>query len=342
MSDALKSYCGALRHVLFPAGFLPEWLVIEGSVITLTLPFAAERSARELIASDRQLKAYTWRIQVKVEALPRATAAKAVSARNVIAVASGKGGVGKSSVTLNLAGALARMGMQVGILDADIFGPSVPTMLGNKGAKPEFNEQNKMTPLRVKCEHAGELQVNSLGYLAEPDDATVWRGPMASRALEQLCFDTRWQNLDYLLIDMPPGTGDIQLTLAQKLPVTGAVVVTTPQDVALDDARKGIAMFRKVGVPVLGLIENMSFYTCSACGHTDYIFGQNGGAELAERYQLPVLGQWPLFPPLREQLDAGRLFVQSSPDHAVSQHIMRSAEALTANAWLLLSPHALD
>lgn len=342
MSNELKAYCQQLRHPLFPAGLLAEWLNIQGAVIELTLPFPAEQAAMEMVSQDSQLKAYTWRISVKVEALPRATAAKAISARNVIAVSSGKGGVGKSSVTVNLAGALARSGVTVGVLDADVFGPSIPTMLGNRTAKPEFNEQNKMTPIRVKGEFAGELQVNSLGYLADADDATVWRGPMASRALEQLCFDTRWHNLDYLLIDMPPGTGDIQLTLAQKLPVTGAVIVTTPQDVALDDARKGIAMFRKVGVPVLGLIENMSFYQCSACGHKDFIFGQDGGKALAERYQLPVLGQWPLYPALREQLDAGRLFVQSNPKHPVSEQIMRSAEALAANAWLLLSPHAID
>lgn len=342
MSNELKAYCQQLRHPLFPAGFASDWLSIEGSVIELTLPFPAERAAIEMINEDTQLKAYTWRISVKVEALPRATAAKAISARNVIAVSSGKGGVGKSSVTVNLAGALARSGVRVGILDADVFGPSMPTMLGNPTAKPEFNEQNRMSPILVPGELGGEIQVNSLGYLADPDDATVWRGPMASRALEQLCFDTRWQNLDYLLIDMPPGTGDIQLTLAQKLPVTGAVIVTTPQDVALDDARKGIAMFRKVGVPVLGLIENMSFYQCSHCGEKDYIFGQDGGKALAARYQLPVLGQWPLFSELREQLDAGRLMVQSKPQHPVSDVIMRSAEGLAANAWLLLSPHATD
>lgn len=342
MSNELKAYCQQLRHPLFPAGFASDWLSIEGSVIELTLPFPAERAAIEMINEDTQLKAYTWRISVKVEALPRATAAKAISARNVIAVSSGKGGVGKSSVTVNLAGALARSGVRVGILDADVFGPSIPTMLGNPTAKPEFNEQNRMSPILVPGELGGEIQVNSLGYLADPDDATVWRGPMASRALEQLCFDTRWQNLDYLLIDMPPGTGDIQLTLAQKLPVTGAVIVTTPQDVALDDARKGIAMFRKVGVPVLGLIENMSFYQCSHCGEKDYIFGQDGGKALAARYQLPVLGQWPLFSELREQLDAGRLMVQSKPQHPVSDVIMRSAEGLAANAWLLLSPHATD
>ncbi|RUO44068.1 iron-sulfur cluster carrier protein ApbC [Aliidiomarina taiwanensis] len=335
MTDSLLHYCQTLRSDTFVHGFLPEWIQVRGPVIELTLPFYAETEARKLIATDDFLNAYTWHIHGKVEALPRKTDAKAVSSRNIIAVTSGKGGVGKSSVTVSLALALQASGARVGILDADIFGPSIPTMLGNKQAKPEFTEDKKMLPI----ERFG-LQVNSLGYLTDEEDATVWRGPMASRALEQLCFDTRWHNLDYLLIDMPPGTGDIQLTLAQKLPVTGAVIVTTPQEVALADAQKGIAMFRKVGVPVFGLVENMSYYSCGACQHKDYIFGRDGGKNLAERHSIPLLGEWPLVTDMREHLDAGTPLVQSSPEHPVSQEIITTAERMAANAWQLSSPNA--
>lgn len=335
MTDSLLSYCQTLRSDTFVHGFLPEWIQVRGPVIDLTLPFYAAAEARKLIATDAFLSAYTWHIHGKVEALPRKTETKAVSSRNIIAVTSGKGGVGKSSVTVNLALALQASGARVGILDADIFGPSIPTMLGNKQAQPEFTEDKKMQPI----ERFG-LQVNSLGYLTDEDDATVWRGPMASRALEQLCFDTRWHNLDYLLIDMPPGTGDIQLTLAQKLPVTGAVIVTTPQEVALADAQKGIAMFRKVGVPVFGLVENMSYYSCGACQHKDYIFGRDGGKNLAERHSIPLLGEWPLVTDMREQLDAGTPLVQSAPEHPVSQQIIATAERMAANAWQLSSPNA--
>ena len=335
MTDSLYTYCQALRSDTFVHGFLPEWSQVRGPVIDLTLPFYGATEARKLIASDTYLSAYTWHIHGKVEALPRKTDAKAVSSRNIIAITSGKGGVGKSSVTVNLALALQASGARVGILDADIFGPSIPTMLGNKHVKPEFTEDKKMLP--IEC---FGLQVNSLGYLTEQDDATVWRGPMASRALEQLCFDTRWHNLDYLLIDMPPGTGDIQLTLAQKLPVAGAVIVTTPQEVALADAQKGIAMFRKVGVPVFGLVENMSYYSCGACQHKDYIFGRDGGKNLAQRQGIPLLGEWPLVTRMREQLDAGTPIVQAEPDHPVSQQIITTAERMVANAWQLSSPNA--
>lgn len=335
MTDSLYEYCQTLRSDIFVHGFLPSWLNIRGPQIHLTLPFPAEREARRLIAQDPLLTPYGWDIRIKVAALPRKANTKAISSRNVIAVASGKGGVGKSSVTVNLALALQAMGARVGILDADIFGPSLPTMLGNKRSQPEFTEHKKMLPI----EQYG-LQVNSLGYLTDANDATVWRGPMASRALEQLCFDTQWHNLDYLFIDMPPGTGDIQLTLAQKIPVTGALIVSTPQEVALADARKGIAMFRKVGVPVFGLIENMSYYQCGACQERDYIFGQHGGKNLAATYQLPLLGEWPLTRLMREQLDAGVPLIQSHPEHFMSDMIRASAESLVANAWLLSATEA--
>lgn len=337
MSDSLLEYCSQIRSDIFVQGFLPNWLKINGPVVDLNLPFAAKQAAKKIIDKDPLLAPYQWHIKTHVEALPRKSNTKAISCRNVIAVASGKGGVGKSSVTVNLALALQASGARVGVLDADIFGPSLPTMMGNPQEKPIFTEQNKMLPI----ERYG-LQLNSLGYLTAPDDATVWRGPMASRALEQLCFDTRWNNLDYLLIDMPPGTGDIQLTLAQKLPVTGAVIVSTPQQVAIADAIKGIAMFRKVDVPVFGLIENMSYFQCENCTHKAYIFGQGGGLKLAQDVQVPFLGEWPLVTQMRETLDAGQPLVYIEPEHPMSEVIRCSAESLAANAWLLSSPQAQE
>lgn len=220
--------------------------------------------------------------------------------KQVILVASGKGGVGKSTTAVNLACALALDGAEVGLLDADIYGPSIPTMLGVAGEKITSPDNKFMQP---KFAHGVHLQ--SIGFLVDEEQASVWRGPMASKALLQLLNETLWPELDYLIVDMPPGTGDIQLTMAQKLPVTGAVIVTTPQDVALADAKKAISMFRQVKIPILGLIENMSFYQCSHCGEKDDVFGTRGGVELAERYQVPVLGQLPLQRTIREQADVG-------------------------------------
>ncbi|MDP5134812.1 iron-sulfur cluster carrier protein ApbC [Rheinheimera baltica] len=220
--------------------------------------------------------------------------------KQIILVASGKGGVGKSTTAVNLAAALALEGAKVGLLDADIYGPSIPTMLGLSGEKISSSDNKLMQP---KFAHGVYLQ--SIGFLVDPQQASVWRGPMASQALLQLLNETLWPDLDYLIVDMPPGTGDIQLTMSQKLPVTAAVVVTTPQDVALSDAEKAISMFRQVNIPLLGLIENMSFYQCSQCGAYDDIFGTQGGFVLAERYQVPVLGQLPLQKHIREQADLG-------------------------------------
>lgn len=220
--------------------------------------------------------------------------------KQVILVASGKGGVGKSTTAVNLACALALDGAKVGLLDADIYGPSIPTMLGLSGNKITSPDNKFMQPM-----FAHGVYLQSIGFLVDAEQASVWRGPMASKALEQLLNETLWPELDYLIVDMPPGTGDIQLTMAQKLPVTGAVVVTTPQDVALADAKKAISMFRQVKIPLLGLIENMSFYQCDHCGETDDIFGTKGGVELAERYQVRVLGQLPLQRNIREQSDLG-------------------------------------
>ncbi|KRG76889.1 sodium:proton antiporter [Stenotrophomonas ginsengisoli] len=241
---------------------------------------------------------------------------------NVIAVGSGKGGVGKSTTTVNLALALQQMGVRVGVLDADVYGPSVPLMLGLSG-RPESTDDKKIVPMR-----ALGVDTMSIGYLIEDDSPMIWRGPMATQALTQFFNDTLWDDLDVLLIDLPPGTGDIQLTLSQKIPVAGAVVVTTPQEVATLDARKAIAMFEKVKIPVLGLVENMAVHVCSSCGHAEHIFGSGGGQAMAQRYNVPLLGSLPLDVAIREQADAGTPIVAAQPDGTVSQAYAAVAKAL--------------
>lgn len=232
--------------------------------------------------------------------------------KNIVAVASGKGGVGKSTTAANLALALAAEGARVGLLDADIYGPSVPTLMGASGA-PESLDGQLMEP---KLAHG--VQLNSIGFLVKDDQAMIWRGPMATNALEELLRKTRWQELDYLIIDMPPGTGDIQLTLSQRVPVTGAVIVTTPQDIALIDAKKGLKMFEKVGVPILGIVENMAVHICSNCGHAEHIFGADGGKRMAAEYGVSYLGALPLAMAIREQADAGRPTVAAAPDSEIA------------------------
>ena len=228
--------------------------------------------------------------------------------KNIVAVASGKGGVGKSTTAANLALALAAEGARVGLLDADIYGPSMPIMMGVSG-RPESLDGQNMEPL----ENYG-VQVMSIGFLVDPDEAMIWRGPMASQALDQLLKQTNWKELDYLIVDMPPGTGDIQLSLSQRVPITGAVIVTTPQDIALADAKKGVAMFEKVGVPILGLVENMAVHVCTNCGHVEHIFGAEGGKRYAAEKGIDYLGALPLSLAIREQADAGRPSVIADPD----------------------------
>jgi len=228
--------------------------------------------------------------------------------KNIVAVASGKGGVGKSTTAVNLALAFAAEGASVGILDADIYGPSQPTMLGISG-RPESKDGKTLEPM---VGHG--IQAISIGFLIDIDTPMVWRGPMVTQALEQLLKDTRWRDVDYLIVDMPPGTGDIQLTLAQKVPVTGVVIVTTPQDIALIDARKGLKMFEKVGIPILGVVENMSTHICSNCGHEEHIFGQGGAARMCKEYGTELLGALPLDINIREQADSGKPTVVADPD----------------------------
>lgn len=232
--------------------------------------------------------------------------------KNIIAVASGKGGVGKSTTAVNLALALAAEGASVGILDADIYGPSQPMMMGISG-KPETRDGKTMEPL----ENHG-LQVSSIGFMINPDEPMVWRGPIVTQALQQLLEQTNWRDLDYLIVDMPPGTGDVQLTLSQKVPVTGAVIVTTPQDIALLDARKGLKMFEKVGIPILGIVENMSVHVCTNCGHAEPIFGAGGGQKMCEEYGVEFLGGLPLAMSIREQADSGRPTVVADPEGKIA------------------------
>ena len=247
--------------------------------------------------------------------------------KNIIAVASGKGGVGKSTTAVNLALALTAEGAKVGILDADIYGPSIPTMLGLSGY-PDSEDGKTMLP-----KISFGLQTNSIGYLVDPDQPMIWRGPMVTGALQQLLKETRWHDLDYLVIDLPPGTGDIQLTLAQQIPVSGAVIVTTPQDIALIDAQRGLGMFAKVNVPVLGIVENMSIHICSHCGHEEAIFGLGGGAAMAEKNNVTLLGSLPLDSSIRKFADSGRPTVVADPDGrsaAIYREIARKTAAALA------------
>ncbi len=244
------------------------------------------------------------RVQQQLSPLP--------GVKNIIAVASGKGGVGKSTASTNLALALAAEGANVGILDADIYGPSIPRMLGLSG-RPESPDGKRIIPMR-----AHGVQTMSIGFLIEEDTPMIWRGPMTTQALQQMLSDTLWEDLDYLIIDLPPGTGDIQLTLCQRVPLSAALIVTTPQDIALLDARKALKMFEKVEVPVLGIVENMAIHVCSNCGHAEHIFGSGGGARMSEQYDVPLLGSLPLDIRIREQADGGKPTVAAQPDSSLA------------------------
>src|SRR5215831_13235712 len=273
-----------------------------GAVEAHCAPIAG--GARIAVAVDSTIVAHA--VQHGLKPLP--------GVRNVVAVASGKGGVGKSTVAVNIALALAQEGARVGVLDADIYGPSQPRMLGLMGRRPETRDGKTPEPLV-----AHGLEAMSIGFLVDEKQPMAWRGPMVTSALNQLLTQTNWGDLDYLIVDMPPGTGDIQLTLAQRVPVSGAVIVTTPQDIALADARKGLEMFQKVNVPVLGVVENMSLHVCSSCGHEERIFGEHGGATLSSQYGVPLLGALPLDRRIRVETDVGKPTVVAEPDGALAR-----------------------
>lgn len=310
-----------LSQDIVSAGMV-KGLAVDGGDVVFEVVFGYpaksifEQTRKQAIEAVRTLpEVRNVSVSVRQEIIPHAVA-KGVrlvtGVKNVIAVASGKGGVGKSTTTVNLALALAAEGAKVGILDADIYGPSMPTMLGASG-RPETLDGKSMEPLT-----AHGISVNSIGFLTGDDQAMVWRGPMVSQALDQLLRQTNWPELDYLLLDMPPGTGDVHLSLAQSVPITGALIVTTPQEVALMDARKGLKMFEKVSVPVLGIIENMSLYVCPQCGHAEHIFGHGGGQLMASDYSVPLLGSLPLNVNIRERADAGVPMVVADPDGAIA------------------------
>lgn len=283
----------------------------------------------ELIKAVDGIQSCTITISTKIEAHTAQKGVKPIKGvKNIIAIASGKGGVGKSTTAVNLAMALKVEGATVGILDADIYGPSQPRMLGVK-AKPESKDGKSLEPLM-----GHGVQSMSIGYLIEEDTPMIWRGPMVTQALEQLLNDTHWTDVDYLIIDLPPGTGDIQLTLAQKVPVSGAVIVTTPQDIALLDARKALKMFEKVDVHVLGIVENMSIHICSKCGHEEHIFGQGGGQSMSEQYDVDFIGALPLDKKIREEGDAGSPTVAVDPEHRISQIYRDIARRMSAKLSL--------
>ena len=307
-----------------------------GYRVAISLGFPAEWSARDLTRALREHTAdldigrdLSFELNWSVESHSVQQGLKPMpGVSNVIAVASGKGGVGKSTVAVNLALAFAQEGARVGILDADIYGPSQPRMLGLMGKRPQSRDGKTLEPLE-----AHGIKAMSIGFLVDERQPMAWRGPMVTSALNQLLTDTRWGELDYLLVDMPPGTGDIQLTLSQRVPVSGAIIVTTPQDISLADARKGLEMFQKVNVPILGIVENMCGHVCSNCGHEESIFGHGGAERLAGEYSLPVLGGVPLDMRIREETDRGKPTVAAQPGGALARnyrHIARGAGAQLA------------
>ena len=323
-----------LEQDLVSAGALVDLGLSDGRLnIVLRLGFPADRYERELQGEFGTLlgglpgvSSVKVEVQWDVEARSVQPGLQPLAGiRNIIAVASGKGGVGKSTTAVNLALALASEGAQVGILDADIYGPSQPRMLGLSGRRPTTTDGKRMHPL----ESFG-IACMSIGFLIDDDQPMIWRGPMVTQALQQLLGETNWGDLDYLIVDMPPGTGDIQLTLSQRVPVSGAVIVTTPQDIALLDARKGLRMFEKVKVPVLGIVENMSLHICSNCGHQEPIFGSGGGERMAEQYGVPLLGNLPLDIHIREEADAGQPSVVADPEGPAARAYLEIARRMAS------------
>lgn len=306
--------------------------------IELSLGFTVKSTASELLDFLKKQLAQLANCQFEISYNVPISAAKlppVPNVKNIIAVSSGKGGVGKSATSVNLAFALQQEGARVGILDADIYGPSVPIMLGNPKAHPDSEDQRTMFPLMVEG-----VAANSIGYLVDSDSAAIWRGPMATKALKQLIYETKWPLLDYLIVDLPPGTGDIHLTISQQVPLSAAVIVTTPQTIATADAKKGIAMFEKLTIPVLGIVENMSYFECK-CGEKSYPFSQGGSVTLAEQHSTEVLGELPLSNLIREHADEGKPIVTALPESNVSQIYKSIARKVSLKIATTLRPHQL-
>lgn len=334
--QAVNNFLDTYRSDTFPLGFLSVCqalamnLIKDELVITTRLPFPCDSELHELaeqLSSQINLPVH-FEVEYQVEPV-RQHSIKGI--KNIIAVSSGKGGVGKSTTAVNLAYGLIAEGCSVGILDADIYGPSIPTMLGLKGEKPTSSDGKLITPLE-----ANGLAAMSIGFLVDDANATVWRGPMASRAFSQLLNETDWSDLDYLIVDMPPGTGDIQLTLAQQVPVAGALVITTPQDIALVDAVKGMAMFDQVKLPVLGIIENMSYHQCDNCGHHSNLFGEGGGERIANTAKTQLLGQLPLDIRIREDADGGSCLINENSTGELAQLYRKIARNVAAQLYYQL------
>ena len=337
IEEALKTY----RSINFPQGVLAVCSHFHVNTekankisVELTMPFPCQGELDTIATTltDELCQPIDLTVNLKIKAVRSLSLnGSEDKIKNIIAIASGKGGVGKSTTTVNIAYALMAEGAKVGILDADIYGPSIPTLLGLKNVKPSSDDGKLMIPL---SSHG--LYAMSIGFLVDQEDATVWRGPMASSAFNQLLNETAWPELDYLLIDMPPGTGDIQLTLAQKVPVAAAVIVTTPQDIALIDAAKGVAMFDKVQVPVLGIVENMSYHLCENCGHKSHIFGEAGGEQMAKSKQTQLLGQLPLDINIRQDADFGQSDIIENSAGDIACLYRRIARNITGQLFLQL------
>lgn len=344
VQEALKALIDPNTHKDFVTGKAVKGVKVEGDRVSvdIVLGYPAKSvldSIRRMVAERLRSLPGVGTVQVgvtyKIVAHAVQRGVKLVpGVRNIIAVASGKGGVGKSTTAVNLALALAAEGAKVGVLDADIYGPSQPMMLGIRG-RPESRDGKSLEPME-----GHGLQAMSIGFLIDLDTPMVWRGPMVTQALEQLLNETRWRDLDYLVVDLPPGTGDIQLTLAQRVPVTGAVIVTTPQDIALIDARKGLKMFEKVGIPILGVVENMSIHICSRCGHEEPIFGEGGAQRMCQDYGVELLGALPLDIRIREQADSGKPSVVADPEGRIAEIYKAIARRVAVKIAELAQDHS--
>ena len=342
---AIKAYCEPNLETDLVSAKSIKGIDVEGDrvKITVELGFPAKSAHQAIVETLKErVEALdgvaSAEIAIETKVVPHTvqpSLTPITNIKNIIAVASGKGGVGKSTTSVNLALALAEEGGKVGLLDADIYGPSQPRMLGVHG-RPESKDGKKLEPMV----NYG-VQAMSIGFLVEEETPMIWRGPMVVQALNQLLNDTNWDDLDYLIIDMPPGTGDTQLTLAQKIPVSGVVIVTTPQDIALLDARKGLKMFEKVEVPVLGIVENMSTHICSNCGHEEHIFGEGGGQSMSDQYNVELLGSLPLDIRIREETDGGRPTVVAEPDHKISQTYREIARKTAAKLSMKAKDHSI-